>query len=297
MLCVFLALAAAPGALGKEGVDQYPYGAENWLAGVLPPPGLYFLNYFGYYSGQLRDGSGGKVNLGGSIPSVDAVFDAPRLVAMTKLRFLGASVGMHVTAPFVRQSMEFGGRKSRFGLSDISVSPLILAWHGEHWHAAAGVDLDLPTGAFNKLDPRLNMGAHYVAVEPVLAVTTFWPGGWETSAKMMYNVKTTNSATDYHSGSEFHADYAAGKHIRQWSIGASGYALTQLTNDTVGGRTLAANPGFWNEGRKGQALSIGPSVSYSSKKHVMCVVQWQHEVVVRNRFGGDKVWFKLTVPL
>ena len=43
-----LALAALTigSAQAKDGGDQYPNGAETWLAGAVPPPGNYFLNYF-----------------------------------------------------------------------------------------------------------------------------------------------------------------------------------------------------------------------------------------------------------
>lgn len=26
------------------------------------------------------------------------------------------------------------------------------------------------------------------------------------------------------------------------------------------------------------------------------MTQWQHEALVRNRFSGDKVWFKMIIP-
>jgi hypothetical protein len=29
---------------------------------------------------------------------------------------------------------------------------------------------------------------------------------------------------------------------------------------------------------------------------VIFIVQWQHETLVRDRFGGDKFWFKMIVP-
>jgi len=47
----------------KEGADQYANGAENWFTGALPPAGWYYINYFGYYTGELRDGAGDKVNV------------------------------------------------------------------------------------------------------------------------------------------------------------------------------------------------------------------------------------------
>ena len=51
---------AAGAAQAKEGGDQYPNGAENWYAGALPPPGTYFINYFGYYGGKLQNGNGNR---------------------------------------------------------------------------------------------------------------------------------------------------------------------------------------------------------------------------------------------
>ena len=45
------------------------------------------------------------------------------------------------------------------------------------------------------------------------------------SVKLMYNLKTTNPATNYHSGDDFHTDYAVGKHRGPWMFGATGYAL------------------------------------------------------------------------
>jgi len=59
---------------------------------------------------------------------------------------------------------------------------------------------------------------------------------------------------------------------------------------------VAASPA-WSEGRRGRVLGLGPSVSYASKSGLQFVGQWQHETLVQNRFGGDKFWLKLIVPL
>jgi hypothetical protein len=286
-----------PALQAKEGGDQYPNGAENWFAGALPPHGTFFIDYFGVYTGQLRNGSGHRVQSGEATPSVSAIFDAVRLVRVTEVKLFGASWGMHVIAPVVDQSIDLGGTNSRVGIGDLIVDPLILGWHGERWSAAAGLDVGLPTGHFDKNDPRVSIGANYVSFEPLFAFTYFPKGGWETSAKLMYNTKTTNGRTDYHSGDEFHADYAAGKHIGAWSIGASGYVLKQLTDDTVAGKAVAEASGLWTAGRCGQALAVGPSVAYTNKRHMTFIAQWQHEMLVRNRFSGDKLWFKIVLPL
>jgi hypothetical protein len=285
-------------AYAKEGADQYPFGAENWLCGAVPPPGTYFLNYLGYYGGQLKDGSGSKVNLGGTTPSVDAVFDALRIIKITKFKILGGTWGVHAIAPFVEQSMNLGGRNSRVGAGDITLDPFVLGWHGENWHAATAMDFLIPTGHFDKNDPRVSIGANYYSFEPAFAVSYFPKKTWETSAKLMYNTKTTNQQTNYHSGDEFHADYVAGKHFAHgWSAGASGYVDKQLTNDTIAGQTAQAVPGLWTEGRMGQVVAVGPSISYTNKSHMSFIAQWHHEMLVRNRFGGDKFWFKAIFPL
>jgi hypothetical protein len=113
----------------------------------------------------------------------------------------------------------------------------------------------------------------------------------------MYNVKTTNPATNYHSGQEFHTDYAVGKHLGRWMLGTTGYALKQTTNDTVNGQIAPAAPGLWTAGREGQVLAIGPSAAWSNRRHMTFISQWQHETLVRNRFGGDKFWFKAIIPV
>lgn len=295
LVLAFLSLMI-PATYAKEGGDQYPNGAENWFAGATPPPGFYWINYFGYYTGQLKNGSGGNVSLNGTTPSVDATFDAFRFVEMTNLKLFGANYGVHIIIPVVYQSMNLGGRNSTSSVGDITIDPFILGWHHPQWHAVTGFDINLPTGSFNKNDPRVCVGANYFSFEPVLAFSYMPKSGWEASTKLMYNVKTTDQATNYHSGQEFHLDYLAGKHIGSWMLGASGYCLKQVTNDMVNGSIEPAVPGFWDAGRRGQVLAVGPSIGYNNKRHMTFIAQWQHETLVRNRFGGDKIWFKMIIP-
>ena len=95
----------------KEGGDQYPNGAENWFAGAVPPPGNYFINYFGNWSGTLRDGNGNKVMPGGQEVKLNATFDALRFLQVTNTTLLGGSYAWHVIAPVVDLNMDID-RKS-----------------------------------------------------------------------------------------------------------------------------------------------------------------------------------------
>ncbi len=302
-----LALMVAAGLCGvaqaKEGGDQYPNGAENWMAGALPPPGDYFLNYAGFYTGKLRDGSGDKV----SGAKVDAWFDALRWVHVTPYQFLGGSWAWHIIAPVVHQKIEMGGdNDTETGLGDITFSPFVLGWHRGDWHWVAALDFYAPTGTYHSGEARRSIGANYWSFEPVFAATYRNEQGWEASAKFMYNFKTTNKdfrpdptlpKMDYRSGDEFHMDFLVGKHFGPWGVGISGYYLQQTTNDELDGETISSAMGPWSDGRKGRVLAFGPSVNYATKSGTQFIAQWQHETMVKNRFGGDKFWLKLILPL
>lgn len=285
---------AAGAAQAKEGGDQYPNGAENWYAGALPPPGTYFINYFGYYGGKLQDDKGNNALPGGKEARVDATFDALRIVHITNTKILGANWGVHAILPVVNQSINIsplGGRASKFGIGDITIDPFVLAWHhSPELHSAFGFDINLPTGSYDKNDPRTSIGANYYSYEPLYAVTWLPKGGWEVSGKFMYNMKSRNDDTKYQSGDEFHMDYLVGKHVGEWAFGISGYYLKQTTDDKQNGVKVA-------NGNRGQVFAFGPSVKYTAKNGSMFIGQWQHETMVENRFQGDKLWFKMILPL
>ncbi len=294
-MVVALALVAMAGG-AEEGNDQYPNGAENWYAGAVPP-GHYYVNYFGVYSGKLKTGGGANAVLAGSTPTAFATFNAFRAVEMTHLKLFGADYGLHMIVPVVYQSVNLGGRASKTGLGDIDVDPLVFAWHHPQWHAVAAFDTILPTGYYDKNDARVSIGTNHYGFEPLVAASWLPKSGWETSLKLMYDFATTNQATNYRSGQVFHGDYAAGKHLGSWMIGGTGYFLKQTTNDLSAGKVAAAAPGLWDAGRKGEVVAIGPSVGFTNRQHITFMTDWQHEMVVRNRFGGDKVWFKMIIPV
>ncbi|MFH1604722.1 MAG: transporter [Pseudomonadota bacterium] len=300
--------SAAPVATAKEGGDQYPNGAESWLAGAVPPPGNYFVNYLGYYEGSLRDGSGNKTSFPGTgrNGSVRASFDALRFIKVTNTKIFGANWGFHAIVPLANQTLDLGapnGSRSASDMGDITINPLILSWHSPEWHWVFGFDINMPTGKYDKNDGRVSIGANYYSYEPAIGVTYLGKSGWEASAKFMYNMKGKNTDSNlmgvngsYQSGDEFHMDYMIGKRFGPWGVGVAGYYLKQLQDDKFNGATVAAVPGLWSQGRRGEVFAIGPSVIYTTAKGMMFIGTWNNETNVENRFGGDKVWFKLVMP-
>jgi hypothetical protein len=290
-------------AFAKEGGDQYPHGAENWMAGALPPPGNYFLNYFGYYNADnLRDGDGDKVPGTG----VSAWFDAMRYVKVTNTQILGGSWAVQAILPVVQQKLTLGSSsKTVTGIGDMLFSPLVIGWHAGNLHWVFALDFFAPTGEYKSGEPRKSIGTNYWSVEPVLAVTWISDSGWELSGKFMYNMKTKNKdfrpapgapKMDYESGHELHIDYLAGKRFGPWGVGLSGYYVKQTTNDKLDGESISSAIGPWSSGRKGEVFAIGPSISYTTGTGTMLIAQWQHETEAENRFRGDKAWFRLIMP-
>lgn len=289
-------------AQAKLGADQSANGVANWRAGALPASGSFLIVNSGFYGGTLRDGKGRK--LAGSRASV--WFSANRYVRMTGKRLWGANYGWQLVVPVVQQEMRIGGlQRSRAGVADITLNPLILAWQRNNLHWVFGLDVIAPTGSYDSREPRRSIGSNHWSLEPLLATTWLSDGGWEVSAKFMYNIKTKNRAyratpragkQSYHSGQDFHVDYLLGRHFGRWGVGVAGYYLKQTTSDRVSGHTVAGTPAF-SSGRRGQVLAYGPALSYSPRPGLAFSLQWNHESRVRNRFAGDRATFKLVLPL
>jgi hypothetical protein len=256
------------------------------MAGALPPPGNYFINYLGYYQGDYRDNDGHKV------PglNVSATFDALRFIHVTNQKIFGGDWAVHAIVPLVSQRMHTPfpgiGNGSVFGLGDIVIDPLIIGWHfPPDWHLTVGIDIYLPTGKYSKSNPTDSIGANYYSFEPIFAFTYLNQGGFEASAKLMYNLKTKNLDTDYQSGNEFHMDYLIGQHFGPWAVGLAGYYLRQTTDDQVNGQKVGP------DGRRGQVFAYGPAIKYDYKG-MSFVGSWNHESSVDNRFQGNKFFFK-----
>lgn len=286
-LATALALAT-PAAATEGGGGHYPNGAEDFMVGALPPPGTYFINYLSWYSADsFRDDNGDKLF---DDFDLDVVANTLRLVHVTDYKFLGANWAVHAFLPLVnvdvsrRIAPPFDRESdSRFGLGDIIIDPFILGWHGKNWHLITGLDIYVPTGAYDKND-LANIGRNYWTFEPVVAFTYLSDGGFEASAKLMYAFNTENNDTNYQSGQEFHMDYTLGYHTGPWSLGIGGYYYQQTTDDEVNGRTFM-------DGFRGRAFAIGPQVKYDYQ-NMAFTLKYQAETNVENRPDGNSLWFK-----
>jgi hypothetical protein len=284
MFLLTLSLSVSSTSYATEfGGGAYNNGVEGFGAGMFPPPGTYLLNYVTYYTAdsfKFKDGS--------SAPKfeLDALANVVRVVRVGKSKLLGGNVAMQAILPIVHLEVAVPGRsQSNNGLGDLVISPLILTWHTNNLHYAAGVDVDIPIGAYDKND-LANIGRNYWTFVPVLAATYLSDSGYEASGKFMYDINTKNNDTSYLSGQEFHFDYTLAKKINAFTAGVGGYYYKQVTDDEENGVKSG------NDGNKGQVFAIGPQFKYDYK-NMSFAFKYQKELLVENKPEGDKFWFNL----
>jgi len=271
----------------ERGGSSYPMGAENYMAGAMPPPGVYGQLFVSHYEADTFLGNHGqKLPMDFDI-RVDCV--APRLIWVTEQQILGGNLGFHIIVPLVNLKVSLNGQsQSNSGLGDIIFAPALGYHFSEKMHATFAVDMIAPTGKYDRND-LANTGRNYWVFEPVIALSYVDPQGLNVDVKTMYDFNRKNDATDYLSGQELHMDYAVGWGLGNgWVLGVGGYALWQTTDDRQNGQTVEDN--------KGRSSAIGPSIKYTSNKGWFLTAKWQDETQVRNRPNGNAYWLKLSIP-
>jgi hypothetical protein len=289
VLALFAMTAASSVHATEGGASMYPNGVENYMAGALPPPGLYGMVYGNHYSAtQVNDNNGNSLNIPGF--KVEANVLAGRIVWLPGTKVMGGDLVLHTILPVVNLSVNVpGASQTKTGMGDMTVGMGLGYHHSPNLHSVVAVDMFLPTGGYDKAD-LANLGKNHWGIEPVYAVTYVDPKGFNADAKFGYIFNDKNSATDYTSGQEFHFDYSAGWGLGNgWTVGVGGYVYKQVTDDKQAGATITDN--------KGSALAIGPNIKYDSGKGWFATLKYEKETQVKNRAEGSSLWLKAVFPL
>lgn len=281
-----LAGAWATAQATEGGGSVYPNGTENYMAGALPPPGLYGMVFGNHYeSGRVNDNSGNDLNVPNFKVRADVL--AARLAWVPGVNVLGGDLVAHVIVPVVNLSVTTpGGSQTKTGVADLTAGLGVGYHHSPNLHSVLAVDTYLPTGAYSKTDIA-NLGKNHFAIEPVYALTYVSPDGFNGDIKLGYIINSKNDATGFTSGDEFHFDYAAGWALnKHWTVGLGGYVYQQVTDD--------AGPGA--NTNHASAMAIGPSIKYDSGSGWFVTLKLENESNVKNRAQGNSVWLKAVHP-
>ena len=294
------------------GGQSYPNGSEAFMAGAVPPPGTYFLDYMYYYSADsMKDDNGDSVDVFDDVSVLANVF---RFLWVSDKQILGANYGMHAFLPILDVDLNFkapvgpGATKS---YSDTAVpyvifSPMILAWHlqeGKLHIVTSLADLYIPTGQDD--GNMAAVGHNFWTIEPVLGIT-YMTAGWEFSGKFMYDFNTTQDdyatkygvSVDRDPGQEFHFDYSASYAINpSLRLGLSGYYYTQVTDDSYKLDDTVPPPVQEllraDEGMHSEVFAMGPGIWYNHK-NMFFSLRNQWEMGAKNKTEGYNVWGKFT---
>lgn len=269
---------------GENGGTAYPDGTESFLAGAMPPPGIYAVTYNQLYSADKFKNDHPVFN----DFKLDTWATVLRGVYVSDKTLFGANWGMH--AFLITADAEItlgGGHDTQRGVGDLIIDPFLLGWHKGDWHVATGVDIYIPIGSYKKTD-LANIGRNYVTVQPIVSTTYLNQQGYEVSTKWMYDYNFENKDTNYKSGQALHVDYLIGKHFGPFAVGVGGYAYQQLTGDSGEGAILGDF--------KGKALSAGPQIRYQTSNGVSIAAKYQKEFEVENRPEGEKFAIDISFP-
>jgi hypothetical protein len=152
--------------------------------------------------------------------------------------------------------------------------------------------ITLPTGNYDRNRP-VNIGSNLVSINPYYAFTIMPTDKLELSARLHYLWNSENDdpfvglgAGTVQPGQAFHANYAASYEVfKGVRLGINGYALQQLTEDKVDGRSQANS--------EERVFGIGPGIQLSGGGLSLYLNSY-FETGAENRPEGIKTIFRLS---
>jgi hypothetical protein len=249
-----------------------------------------------YHAGQFNDHHGDKIPGSNKLTSVSAT---THIAYISKLRLLDGFYGAEILLPLADVDLDTssGPKDRERGVGDLIVSPFILQWtdhklFGMPYFHRIVFSVTLPTGKYDHSRP-VNIGSNMVSINPYYAFTIIPTGKLELSARLHYLWNSENDdpfvglgAGTVQPGQAFHANYAASYElVKGVRLGINGYALQQLTEDKVDGRSQA--------NLEERVFGIGPGIKWSGNGLSLYINSY-FETGAENRPEGTKVVFRLS---
>ncbi|MEM5317739.1 transporter [Paraburkholderia sp. JHI869] len=285
--CAMLAAGWVNDARAFEGgVSPYPAGAVGTNIANLPPiPGLFALEQFNYsYANGLYGNDGNKL----PIPFRSDVYSATtRLLLAYPFQLLGANVFTQLVIPVVSlHTSVYGQSNTQNGLSNITLTPVLLQWHlTQNLAIASGIDVAFETGSYSPVKSSVSVG--YTSVQPVISVRYNVPNGIDLGLANRFLLNEKNGTTNYSSGDGYVGEFEAGWNIGPWKLGVVGAYLNQFSDDKADGV---------NVGNRMRTFGIGPSIVYDARSWSVNL-NYQQGVYAANTAKSNNVWLNIAIPL
>jgi hypothetical protein len=288
----------------ESGVGFYLLGTRGPLAGIIPPPGVYLQNDVYFYSGSAdadRDlPIGGKV-----VAKIDAnaYIDLVTAIWSTEVQMLGGNLAFVGTLPFGGQDVTASASIPNVGLGasiddDVFTfgDPVLgasIGWHSGDFHWTVGTLVNVPIGDYQQGEIA-NVAFNRWGADFSAAATWLNPAtGLDISGGIGVTFNGENPATDYRTGTEFHAEWAISQNFNEaFSAGVVGYYYHQLTGDSGAGAMLGDF--------KGQVAALGLTAGYNFKvaeTPVSFRAKIYREFSARNRLEGTSGFLTISMPI
>ncbi|ABQ25476.1 SphA family protein [Geotalea uraniireducens] len=271
-------------------------GETSFQDGIAFPGWLVEETFDYYHAGQFNNSQGEQISGSNKLTAVSAT---THVAYISNFRLLGGFYGAEILLPLVDVDVDtsFGPKGSEQGVGDLIISPFILQWtdhklFGMPYFHRFVFDITLPTGAYDRNRP-VNIGSNTVSINPYYAFTIMPTDRLEMSARLHYLWNSENDepfvglgAGTIQPGQAFHANYAASYEVvKGVRLGINGYALQQLTEDKVDGRSQANSDE--------RVFGIGPGIKWSGNGLSLYLNSY-FETGAENRPEGTKVVFRLS---
>jgi hypothetical protein len=295
---IFLGLALWTMANGRPApvfaFNQRPLnlGATTIFDGGGANPGLIWMSYVQMVDGRQAVGNDGRALPGSG--QFTALSNLNQFFYLSPLKFAGAFVALDVIVPVAVTSVKGSVNSMPLtantgGLGDPTFG-VALQWSdaklfGAPFFQRVEADVYAPWG---KYDPSftINPGQNFTTLEGYYSFTMFLSKDIETSWRLNYTANGENPANKVEAGPLFHANYDVSyKVLPKLRVGAAGYFLQQLSDDTLNG---ASQPGS-----RERAFAAGPDLGYITPG-LMVMLTHQQEFFDRNRFSCDQTTLLLT---
>jgi hypothetical protein len=296
-LGVFSAATPARFCFAQVQLPTVNLGETNFEDGFASPG--WFLEEFpeSYVAGELRDGNGNRIPGQGRLIADSTT---THVVFVNKKRVLGGWLAAEVLQPLVDLDVRSAnGTSSRVrGFGDTTLGPG-LQWapkkigNGVFVHRFV-FDVTVPTGTYSDRRP-VNIGNHFVFVEPTYAVT-YERKKIEFSARVHYLWNSTNNdpyvgfgIRNMQPGQAFHMNYSTSYEVhKSVRLGFNGYWLQQTTDHRINDIPVPDS--------KERTVGLGPGIQFGGQGI------WLHlnaywEADVRNRPSGTKVILRFSKTL
>ena len=270
----------------ENGLLNYTPGQVGPFIGVFPPvPGLFAINQIAYfYADGLYDGKGNKT----SVPfELSTKVEVAIIMASYDFKLFNANVYSMAIIPYVApQTTVFGYKNYDSGLSNVTVSPIVLNWNIDKFQSIT-TSLDITTAISDYGATSPATGNNYFTISPSVAYRYFDPDGLEFGIlpRLLFNSENTDTA--YQSGTTMVVDFMLNWHFGKLSLGIVGAYAKQLDGDKLFGQDI---------GNKYAMFRAGPSITYDAGPMVFNL-NWQPNWMVENGANTSALWFNIAFPI